>query len=70
MGRRKFIKTISSTLLGIAAPNILKVRSSLGNSEKTTNLDYRTLGKTEIEGNSCQYGGDELQRSGCAASGL
>ena len=49
MGRRKFIKTISSTLLGIAAPNILKVRSSLGNSEKTTNLEYRTLGKTELK---------------------
>ena len=49
MGRRKFIETISSTLLGIAAPNILKVRSSLGNSEKTTNLEYRTLGKTELK---------------------
>src|SRR4030043_1917199 len=48
MGRRKFIKTISSTLLGIAAPNILKVRSSLGKSEKATNLEYRTLGKTGL----------------------
>jgi predicted aldo/keto reductase-like oxidoreductase len=34
MERRKFIKTISSTLLGISIPNILKVRSSLGNREK------------------------------------
>jgi aryl-alcohol dehydrogenase-like predicted oxidoreductase/NAD-dependent dihydropyrimidine dehydrogenase PreA subunit len=49
MGRRKFIKTISSTLLGIAAPNILKVRSSLGKSEKTPNLEYRTLGKTGLK---------------------
>ena len=49
MGRRKFIETISSTLLGIAAPNTLKVRSSLGNSEKTTNLEYRTLGKTGLK---------------------
>src|SRR4030043_593412 len=49
MGRRKFIKTISSTLLGIAAPNILKVRSSLGKSEKATNLEYRTLGKTGLK---------------------
>jgi len=49
IGRRKFIKTISSTLLGIVAPNILKVRSSLGNSEKTTNLEYRTLGKTGLK---------------------
>jgi aryl-alcohol dehydrogenase-like predicted oxidoreductase len=49
MGRRKFIKTISSTLLGIAAPNILKVRSSLGKSEKTPSLEYRTLGKTGLK---------------------
>jgi aryl-alcohol dehydrogenase-like predicted oxidoreductase len=49
MGRRKFIKTISSTLLGIAAPNILKVRSSLGKSEKTPNLEYRNLGKTGLK---------------------
>jgi aryl-alcohol dehydrogenase-like predicted oxidoreductase len=49
MGRRKFIKTISSTLLGIAAPNILKVRSSLGKSEKMPALQYRTLGKTGLK---------------------
>ena len=49
MGRRKFIKTISSTLLGITTPNILKVRSSLGKSEKVTNLEYRTLGKTGLK---------------------
>jgi aryl-alcohol dehydrogenase-like predicted oxidoreductase len=49
MGRRKFIKTISSTLLGIATPHILKVRSSLGNSEKTPNLEYRTLGRTGLK---------------------
>jgi len=49
MGRRKFIKTISSTLLGIAAPNILKVRSSLGKSEKMPSLEYRTLGKTGLK---------------------
>jgi len=49
MERRKFIKTISSTLLGIAAPNILKVRPSLGKSEKTPNLEYRTLGRTGLK---------------------
>ena len=49
MGRRKFIKTISSTLLGIAAPNILKVRSSLGKSQKMPNLEYRNLGKTGLK---------------------
>jgi aryl-alcohol dehydrogenase-like predicted oxidoreductase len=49
MGRRRFIKTISSTLLGIAAPNILKVRSSLGKGEKTQNLEFRTLGRTGLK---------------------
>jgi aryl-alcohol dehydrogenase-like predicted oxidoreductase len=49
VGRRKFIKTFSSTLLGIAASNILKVRSSLGKSEKTPTLEYRTLGKTGLK---------------------
>jgi aryl-alcohol dehydrogenase-like predicted oxidoreductase len=49
IGRRKFIKTISSTFLGIAAPNILKVKSSFGRSEKGTNLEYRTLGKTGLK---------------------
>jgi len=49
MGRRRFIKTISSTFLGIATPNILKVRPSLGKSEKATNLEYRTLGKTGLK---------------------
>jgi aryl-alcohol dehydrogenase-like predicted oxidoreductase len=49
MGRRKFIKTISSTLLGIAAPNIMRVRSSLGKSERMSSLEYRTLGKTGLK---------------------
>ena len=49
MGRRKFIKTISSALLGIGAPHILKVRSSLGKGEKTQNPEYRTLGKTGMK---------------------
>ncbi len=49
MGRRKFIKTISSTVLGIAAPNIVRVRSSLGKTEKAPILEYRTLGKTGMK---------------------
>jgi len=49
IGRRKFIKTISSTLLGIAAPNIMRLRSSLGKSEKMSSLEYRTLGKTGLK---------------------
>lgn len=49
IGRRKFIKAISSALLGIASPNILKVRPSLGKTEKAPPLDYRTLGKTGLK---------------------
>jgi len=49
IGRRKFIKTISSTLLGIVAPNILRVRSSSGKSEKAPNLEFRTLGRTGLK---------------------
>jgi len=49
MGRRRFIKTISSTLLGIAAPGILNVKHSLGKSEKAPNLEYRTLGRTGLK---------------------
>ena len=49
MGRRKFIKSISSTLLGIAAPNIMRVRSSLGKTEKSPALQYRNLGKTGLK---------------------
>jgi len=49
MGRRRFIKTISSTLLGIAAPGILNVKRSFGKSEEAPNLEYRTLGKTGLK---------------------
>jgi aryl-alcohol dehydrogenase-like predicted oxidoreductase len=49
MERRRFLKTISSTLLGIAASNILRVGSSLGKAEKTPVLEYRTLGKTGLK---------------------
>src|SRR4030042_4858205 len=49
IGRRRFIKTISSTLLGIVAPNILRVRSSSGKSEKAPNLEFRTLGRTGLK---------------------
>ncbi len=49
IGRRKFIKTVSSTLLGIAASNILTVKKSSGESEKAPNLEFRTLGKTGLK---------------------
>ena len=49
VGRRKFIKTISSTLLGIGASKILKVTPSFGKTEKVSALEYRTLGKTGLK---------------------
>jgi hypothetical protein len=49
MGRRKFIKGLSATLLGVATPTFLKVESPLGKTEKTPNLEYRTLGKTGLK---------------------
>jgi aryl-alcohol dehydrogenase-like predicted oxidoreductase len=48
IGRRKFIKAVSSTLLGIAAPSILRVESSLG-AEKAPAVEYRTLGRTGLK---------------------
>ena len=48
IGRRKFIKRMSSTLLGIAAPRVLKPFPSFGKTEKMPNLEYRTLGKTGL----------------------
>ncbi len=49
IGRRKFIKAVSSTLLGIVAPNIVRVRSSLGKTEEAPALEYRTLGRTGLK---------------------
>ena len=47
--RRKFIKRMSSVLLSIAAPSLWKVNSSLAKTERTSNLEYRTLGKTGLK---------------------
>lgn len=49
MGRRKFIKTISSTLFGIITSNFMKVNSSSGGSGNTMNIEYRTLGRTGLK---------------------
>ena len=49
IGRRKFIKVLSSAFLGIAAPHILKVSPSSGKAEKAPALEYRTLGKTGLK---------------------
>ncbi len=49
IGRRKFIRRISSVFLGMAAPSLWKVDSSLARTEQTSNLEYRTLGKTGLK---------------------
>jgi aryl-alcohol dehydrogenase-like predicted oxidoreductase len=49
IGRRKFIKRISSTLLGMAVSPVLKPVSSLAKTEKMPPLEYRTLGKTGLK---------------------
>jgi aryl-alcohol dehydrogenase-like predicted oxidoreductase len=49
IGRRKFIKRMSSTLLGMAIIPVLKTTSSLAKTEKTPALEYRTLGRTGLK---------------------
>jgi len=56
MGRRKFVKGLSSALLGIAAPQVLRVSSSSGKTEKMPALEYRTLGKTGLKVTSVSMG--------------
>ena len=56
MERRKFLKTISSAFVGLAAPGILKVRSASGESAKTPGLEYRTLGRTGLKVTSVSMG--------------
>jgi predicted aldo/keto reductase-like oxidoreductase len=49
MGRRKFIKGVSSALLGMASAPFLKAGPSFAKTEKTPSLEYRTLGKTGLK---------------------
>jgi len=49
IGRRKFIKQVSSTLVGLAATPLLKPTSLFGKAEKGPVLEYRTLGKTGLK---------------------
>jgi len=49
IGRRKFIKRVSSALLGLAVSPALKPVSSLAKTEKTPPLEHRTLGKTGLK---------------------
>lgn len=49
IGRRKFIKHMSSVLLGIMATPVWKSSPSLAKTEKMPTLEYRTLGKTGLK---------------------
>ncbi len=49
IGRRRFIKGVSSTFLGMIAAPLLKPVSSLARIEKMQGLEYRTLGKTGLK---------------------
>jgi hypothetical protein len=49
IGRRKFIKGISSALLGMAVSPVLNPVSSSAKTEKGSPLEYRTLGKTGLK---------------------
>jgi aryl-alcohol dehydrogenase-like predicted oxidoreductase len=49
MGRRKFMKGMTSALLGMAATPIWKGTNALAKTEKLPTLEYRTLGKTGLK---------------------
>ena len=49
MGRRKFIKSISSVVLGVSAGRFWKADLSFSKAEKEPILEYRTLGKTGMK---------------------
>jgi aryl-alcohol dehydrogenase-like predicted oxidoreductase len=49
IGRRRFLKRVSSVLLGIATVPIWKASPALEKSEKTPALEFRTLGKTGLK---------------------
>ncbi|HUL23728.1 MAG TPA: aldo/keto reductase [Thermodesulfobacteriota bacterium] len=49
MGRRKFLKQVSSALLGMAAVPVWKASSASEKNDKTQALEHRTLGKTGMK---------------------
>lgn len=49
MGRRKLLKSISSAILGVMSSRLWSTCSSLAETEKTPNLEYRTLGRTGLK---------------------
>lgn len=49
MGRRGFMKTMSSAIIGIGTSGLLKAGPSFATSEKKPTLEYRNLGKTGLK---------------------
>ena len=49
IGRRKFIKGASSALLGMATTPFWNANLSFGKTERSSTLEYRTLGKTGLK---------------------
>jgi hypothetical protein len=49
IGRRKFIKGASSALLGMATTPFWNANLSFGKTEKSSTLEYRTLGRTGLK---------------------
>jgi len=49
IGRRKFIKAASSTVLGLAAAPLWNANLSFAGTEKGVTPQYRTLGKTGLK---------------------
>jgi len=49
IGRRKFIKRMSSTLLGMVTAQGFSTLPSFGKSDKMPSLQYRTLGRTGLK---------------------
>ena len=49
IGRRKFLKRVSSALLGIATVPVWKASPASEKAEKTSAVEYRTLGKTGLK---------------------
>ena len=49
MGRRKFIKQLSSMCVGFMTSRLWSANSSFAATQKTPSLEYRTLGKTGLK---------------------
>ena len=49
MGRRKFIKQLSSICVGFMTSRLWNAHSSFAATQKTPSLEYRTLGKTGLK---------------------